>query len=77
MHAISLVDQQDGFNGKNAMESAWRYVLELQRSTKKHYFVPVKQVVSKLRKNDYFPKGLVYQVNNVLRGEMLIYQIDN
>lgn len=42
MHAISLVDQQDGFNGKNAMESARRYVLELQRSTKKHYFVPVK-----------------------------------
>lgn len=36
MHAISLVDQQDGFDGKNAMESAWRYVLELQRSTKKH-----------------------------------------
>lgn len=28
MHAISLVDQQDGFNGKNAMESALRYVLE-------------------------------------------------
>lgn len=71
MHAISLVDQQDGFNGKKAMESARRYVLELQRSTKKHYFVPVKQVVSN---NDFFPKSLVYQVNNVLRGEMLIYQ---
>lgn len=58
MHAISLVDQQDGFNGKNAMESARRYVLELQRSTNKHYFVPVKQVVSKLRKMTISPKAL-------------------
>lgn len=40
MHTISLVDQQDGFNGKNAMESAWRYVLELQRSTKKTLLCP-------------------------------------
>lgn len=54
MHAISLVDQQDGFNGKKAR----RYVLELQRSTKKHYFVPVKQVVSKLRKMTISPKAL-------------------
>lgn len=69
MHAISLVDQQDGFNGKNAMESARRYVLELQRSTKKHCFVPVKQVVSKLRIMTFSSKALCI----VLRGEMLIY----
>lgn len=69
MHAISLVDQQDGFNGKNAMEFARRYVLELQRSAKKHYFVPVKQVVSKLRIMTFSSKALCI----VLRGEMLIY----
>lgn len=74
MHAISLVDQQDGFNGKNAMESARRYVLEQQRSTKKQYFVPVKQVVSKYRIMTFSPKALCIMFNNVLRGEMLIYQ---
>lgn len=36
---------------------------------KKHYFVPVKQVVSKLRIMTFSSKALCI----VLRGEMLIY----